>query len=277
MNKPKTTQEKILFFKELEKYNIFRPDSEGSLYKYVNKDTAIKILTNHSMKFSTSIELNDNDLDSGLITQNYPHKMLLEMNNTILKEQINSLLPNSGRRERRATFRKNKIELSNNVLGVEESNKEWHRAFEHQKKTIGIFCATTSSNKKYMWESDRYGDCERGFCIEYKFDSLLNDAFNAFKVNYDSKMQGKNYLNKNGKPDEIAIVRWLCTKNENYINEDEVRLISKIGSVGILQAPISAFRAVYHGKKTPQTDIEEIETILNEVGYNFKKIKEAIY
>jgi hypothetical protein len=281
MQNLQTTPYRTRLFTELAKHNIYQYDEEKYLYKYVVMETARRILGNHSMRFSTSIELKDNDLDSGLLYHNYPQKYIQQQQkklfNDSLKEDFKDELQLHNRKARR-NF------LHTDPLGKAMKNKfngnvivdEHLKAFEDQKNTIGIFCATKSSDKKEMWES-KYADFEKGFCIEYKFPSLYNDVFNGFTVNYDDEMKPLNYLDRSGKQDNISIYRWLFTKKSSYKWEDEIRLISKKDKVGIYIVPIEMFAGLYYGKKTPPEHIEELELILKEGGYSFTKAIKAIY
>lgn len=90
-------------------------------------------------------------------------------------------------------------------------------------------------------------------------------------------MKPLNYFKRNGKPDEVSLHRWLFTKRTIYSIEDEVRLVSKVGCVGIFQPPIEVFNGLYYGKDTSLTDIEEIELLLKNGGFSFDKGERAIY
>ncbi len=267
---------------ELANYDIHQVDEEKCLYKYVKMETARLILANHSMKFSTSVELNDNDLDSCLLNHNYSRNFIKSEQNKLFNESLQETLPrNAFNLYNRKSVRKF---LQKHPLGKAMRKKfssstiieEHIKAFEAQKTTIGLFCATTGSDKNFMWESEKYGDNEKGFCIEYKFPSLYNDIFNAFTVCYDREMKPRNYL-KNDKMDEVSVHRWLCTKSKRYKDEDEIRLLSPVGKVGICSVPIETFTGLYYGKKTPTEHIEELESLLKEVGYTFTTATKAIY
>lgn len=272
-----------MLFTELAKYGIYQVDENKCLYKYVTLNTAKLILSNHSMKFSTSIELKDNDLESCLLYHNYSTTYLKEQKKKLHNESFKEPLFRDefqlfNRRARKQFLRKHPLgKALNKEFGSATIREEHLKAFEQQKNTIGLFCATTSSDKRYMWESEKYGDSEKGFCIEYKFPSLYNDLFNAFNVCYDKEMKPLNYLDKNGKMDEISVHRWLCTKRDNYVNEAEIRLLTPVSKVGIFSVPIEWFTGIYYGKKTPPEHIEEVELLLNEVGYSFTKCNPALY
>ena|ERR1022692_3973494 len=99
----------------------------------------------------------------------------------------------------------------------------------------------------------------------------------AFTVGYDDEMKPLKYLNDDGKANNVSIHRWLCTKRKSYKDEDEIRLLSGIGKVGIFPVPIQVFTGLYYGKQTPPEHIEELELLLKEVGYSFTKATKAIY
>ncbi len=272
-----------MLFTELAKYDIHQPDEKKCLYKYVTMNTARLILGNHSMKFSTSIELDDKDLESCLLYHNYSRSYIKEQQKKLFSESLQEPfykkvfeLPN--RKARKEFMRKHPLgKAMKKEFGNAAIIEEHVKAFEDQKNTLGLFCATTASNKKYMWESEKYGDCEKGFCIEYKFQSLYNELFNAFTVSYDDEMMPLNYLDENGRLDELSVHRWLCTKSKSYKDEDEIRLLSGVGKVGIFIVPIEAFTGLYYGKQTPPEQIEQMELLLKDVGYSFTKATKAIY
>ena len=283
MQNLQTTFYKKQLFTELAKYNIHQPDEGKCLYKYVSMHTARLILGNHSMKFSTSIELDDNDLENCLLYHNYSQRLLQQerksqFNNIFKEQQYSHGLNLHNRQQRRRQLHKSplgkalKKEFSTDIF-----RKALIDAFENEKNNIGLFCATTSSHKKYMWESEKYGDCERGFCIEYKFQSLYNSLFNAYTVGYDNEMKPLNYLDNNDKVRNVSVIRFLCTKRKSYSEEDEIRLLSGVGKVGIIPVPIEVFTGLYYGKQTPQAHIDELDLLINEVGYSFRKAEKATY
>ena len=128
-----------------------------------------------------------------------------------------------------------------------------------------------------MEEWNDYADKGKGVCIEYKFKTLYNQAFIGFKVNYDPDMKPLNYFDKNGKLDTVSLHRWLFTKRISYTEEDEVRLVCKLGFFGVFQPNIDVFNGLYYGNNTSAADIEILERLLKDGGYSFDKGVKANY
>ena len=80
-----------------------------------------------------------------------------------------------------------------------------------------------------------------------------------------------NICDKNGEVDYLQFLRWCYTKSIEYEFEDEVRIISNIGQVGITQPVKEVFTGLYYGKETIQSDIDTLDEIVGKGGYSFKQ------
>lgn len=262
------TPENQALFDALEAHNIKRWDDDLPLYKYVTADTAKIILNSHSLKFSSPGELKDNDMEMTLLNLNFPESYIQKRkpeifliaaknkHNLVNRKQIRDYLRSKDYQFEYAQF-------------TDDFFKRSYTEFMFNPP-IGIFCSTTSNKNGMMW--NKFAASETGFCIEYYFPSLFTEAHYGFLVNYDDEMKSFNYFDANNQIDNIAFHRWVFTKRKQYIDEQEVRIVTKFGANGIVPYPLQFFTGVYATNHTSQNDIREIEDILMKVGYSFDKV-----
>lgn len=263
MNQIEMSDDFRKMFENLAKYGILRHDEDKPLYKYVSIDTAKKIIGDKTIKFSTPHELNDNDLDTSLLNPKVNREAKAKITIGLLKKHPNQNLVH---------YIENEMNTPNSklLLTDEGFNAAIIQGYEEERKNVGIFCLTTNNTNDYMWE--KYAENHRGVCIEFKFPCLFTSQFYTFTVSYDSKFDPETLFNDDLSVNSLAVNRWLCTKNKNYSIENEVRMIAE-KHFGICSFPEQVLIGVYYGKRTSEEDIFELERLLEQGNYLFKKGK----
>jgi len=259
-----------LFVEKYFKGIVEKIDPNKHYYKYVDFYTARKILTNSTLKFSTPLELDDNDLEHSFLKTNAGEDDLCKIKK---KAFINVMKNKNYTDEQIGNFINNPIfnEISK-TLPSDLLVKETHKVLDTFRSQYSIACLTTSNNNERMWYE--YAKKGKGFCIEYKFASLFTKMFTAFKVRYDDNSFDiyedleKNLLNFE------SLTKWLYTKRTVYAFEDEVRLM-KVGPC-FLPLPKEIFTGIYYTKNTKQKYIDAIEKLLQS-GFTFSKGKKIDY
>jgi hypothetical protein len=270
----KATPEIQQILDDLRRNNLAPYNEDKPLYKYVNIRTAKLILENSTIKFSSPNELNANDFDRDRIIMDFTPDYLED---TKHRAFIEALKHSKGCTENEAelylkTAHGRRDYAKYPIDRIKDKLIHFHKT--DVPNQAGIFCVTTSNKNAHLWE--RYGtndskQKDAGVCIEYKFPSLISNEFMAFRVNYDPYNSTFNYLGPDGKINRVDIYKWAITKPHQYSGEDEIRLILSELNPGLLKIPKDVFTGVYYGKKTAQSDIEEIESIIKNVGYSFDK------
>jgi hypothetical protein len=122
---------------------------------------------------------------------------------------------------------------------------------ESYKSNLGIYSLSTDYSINEMWS--KYGDCHKGFCIEYDIEKLKDlylspAAVNQLKVTY-SKPQTLTILDIQDQKKQL--VKLFGTKTKDWSYENEVRLI--FDSYGLKNYHPSALLSIYFG-----TEMKEI-------------------
>lgn len=136
------------------------------------------------------------------------------------------------------------------------------------RSTLGVTCFSTLRNNKTLW--DRYGGCGNGVCIEIDFpDNLLNQIL--FNITYvaekifhiDSIIESDLYKNKR----DIAYRNILLTKTNRWVDEEEVRIITKQQDVQMIID--GSITEIIFGNQLPIDIRRKIKTAINDhFGYH---------
>ena len=239
---------------------------DRSLYKYVTIETAEKILSGSSIKFSTPSELNDKDLEMGLLDMT--EEKLLAIKTREYRNSLKRLYNYSDTQCDEYLKSENGISKFDGY-SVADS---FHKSLQSQTEKIGIFCSTTSCTNSAMWES-KYTGNGSGVCIGYKFPVPFNEMFMSYYVNYPTEFKGNNLLDESCLHlDRVAIMRWLVTKRIEYKLENEVRMIlTPKFQPNVYEVPLDYITGLYYQKEAKRSDIMKLEDILKKKGYGFKK------
>lgn len=267
------TKEDEEIFEELSKLGIERFNEKQRLYKYVDVKTAIKILKEGSLRFSSPKLINDNDLELGLLNINLSSNQLRKQMEEGL---IDSLIYKENYQAKdaiqfvKSTTGRNLID----TISQEKSKEILLDSFLSAHQNVGLFCATVCNNDKQMWY--KYGNKGKGVCIEYKLPSLFTNIYFALKVFYYKEFKSFELYDSRGCINNISLYRWLFTKKDCYAFEKEIRIIMHpIEDEFCDLISKDLFTGIYYGRNTSIKDIEYLEELL--IGYSFKYGKRAEY
>lgn len=266
-----TIEEKEALLAELAKHNIHPYDASKKLYKYVNVDTAKLIFGNGSLKFSTPVELNDNDFELALLS-----KPPIQQQKKIIEFYYRKSKPNATANDVTNYFKSGE---GKRLMLNGFCQRMIKNSYGKLRDTYKIFCATTKPDNAEMWNNPKYGDGGKGFCIEYQMP-LICAEYHTLKVFYDKDFKPFGTYDKAGLLNEVSIQRWYFTKKIRYKDEDEVRIFSdKFCDYfkGIVPFPKKIFTGLYYGQHTSDIDIAALELLLRRGGYSFEKGIRANY
>lgn len=221
------------------------------IYKYVDLDTAEKIIDNHSLKFSSPTTFNDPfDLNNSLVDFSYTK--------TDLKKIIDRGKSSMNHSERKKLLNEN----WNNPANI---FKAFNQAFNEEKETCGISCFSKSFNKTLMWS--HYAGKHTGVCLGFSINPLDNgDDFLMLCVRYAHEIKPLNYFRNR----DIVLFNWLFTKSHVWSYEEEVRLYLKRN--GFVNFSKKCLKEVHFGVRTPKEYIEKIKKLLKENEYSVNKL-----
>ncbi len=221
--------------------------NDGILYKYVSYETAIKIIENQNLLYSTPDVFNDPfDLTLDLFDTDLTENIILELFN----EEI---VTDSNLRNAMVHYSvSNPMFLANAFLV----------ALEEAKSKFGISCFSKSYMKTLMWS--HYANKHSGVCLGFLFTNTNGNNMLQFNMRYSDRIEPVNYF----KETIISIYNWLFTKSSIWHYEEEVRrvYVDRNGFIGFEK---SELREIYYGLKLSQDQISVIEELLNKHEYNF--------
>lgn len=222
-----------------------------TLYKYVSVETAKKILEGSSLKFSIASDFND------------PFELTIDhIDFTTSKEEFWSLIKRTHkgtRAEKRNLYKENKNKPQVLADGL-------RTALDTMKQEFGICCFSKNHNHTLMWS--HYATNHYGVCLGFK-GFIPNNTMFIFHVKYVDKLDSIKYWTKER---EKLIPLWIYTKSLAWAYEEEIRA-THIKYNGLVNFPSEALTEIYYGLRTSQSDIQEIETILQSKGYNAQRFK----
>jgi hypothetical protein len=254
-------------FNALSKEGICRHDEDKPLYKYVSIDTAKMIIGNGTIKFSTPEELNDNDLDVNLFDLGVTEETQKKILNKIIHKNVEPNL---------AKFLEYNLTKSNSKfnLPTEVFTKELEKGYLTERTKFGIFCLTNDNKNANMWK--KYGENNKGVCLEFKFPSLYTKMFYTFTVNYVSELTPYKLFDEDGSVNSLSVNRWLFTKHDKYSYEKEVRMVTE-NRIGINPFVKEFLAGIHYGKLTSENDINDLEVLLQCGEYNIVNGKRIEY
>jgi len=225
---------------------------EQPVYKYRSMEAAIEILITNQVYFPTAKELERYDR--------------LELHRSILDLSFTQ--------EEKA---KHLIALD---LGFNDCPDQHYRekiqplSIEFAKTQIGLFSAGKSPNNGPLWE--RYGNLHKGICLGFIIppNTIATDL--SFNVNYTknpTKIKLFDVVGDN--PFSNDVFYWLCTKQERYSYEEEVRIINDKG-FGFRTFEKGMLFEIILGMDTTERDYNLISKVAADYGYNVKINKIAV-
>lgn len=235
------------------------------IYKYVNKDDGLRILSNNTLKFSSPFDFNDPfDCYEELIKFDLTIEFVEELvkNGSLeLSEEDKKLTPEKLLKQLESVF-----DFKDSVL---------NRIFYNLKSNLWISCFSEEYNEILMWS--HYADKHKGFCIGFNLDGL-NDTFKFIlsNVNYTDNFTKIDYCSNPYK----ALEHFISTKSKNWKYENEIRLRTNKENIKFIDSPIKgiskispkSISEIYIGNKTELTDCE-LNEIISKFGDKGVKIR----
>jgi len=224
------------------------------LYKYCSVKTALLILGNNSVKFSTCKEFNDP----------FDCAIAIDGNNTY--QEWRDYLIQQGASSVDAEILASKI--TSDPIQAERTIVEGHkRAIDE----MGIFCMTTKNDNILMWS--HYADFHKGVCLEFDISKDLKTFLLPRKVVYSNDYPKLNYIQSYLK-NELKMHLALWHKSKDWEYEDEFRAI-KPNKSGLIQFQKSSLTGIIFGCKCGEEKRKEIAKMVREKLFPNVKLKEA--
>jgi hypothetical protein len=241
------------FIQELENFGIkIVLPLDRVIYKYVSLKTALKIIDNNSLLFSSPQSYNDPfDLTNSLIDKKFDDKILKEWfeksgNGAYSSEQLNEL------------FEKTRNDPQTILTNLENT-------LNKHKSQIGITCFSKSHLKTLMWS--HYADKHAGVCMGFNIVPIGISNFTLLEVNYANEIKPLNYfLNK-----PFCIMYWLYTKSKIWAYEEEVRAVYSDRN-GIIPFDKVCLKEIHFGLRTSKEQQQDFITKLSQLGYKVNRM-----
>lgn len=211
VNELATEDERIDFFKRV----------PPSLCKFRtwSDDNHKRLITDQELFFSSPKRFND-PYDCGLPFKQHPHnsdpvviKVMLERSAPRL---FPDLLDNPKALEEKCA--KQILLIQQNPESWFEMN--WDLTPETMSKTFGVLSLTPHPLNYLMWS--HYGDCHRGFCVQFNTRGLVESLGGHFeRVNYAKDLP---FISITDTIDNELLTKLIYTKSDIWHYEDEYRL-----------------------------------------------------
>ena len=228
------------------KIGILKGQIPRILYKYYCIDTALKVLKNHSIKFSFHKEFND------------PFDCAVNLIGTVSKDdiykyvrkQVNSEAESKALAE---VFMADSGKFSDIV-------KE---AYCHEAENLGIFCMSAKNDEILMWS--HYAESHTGVCLQFDILNDLTTFLFPKKVEYGQDYPHLNYIKAHNE-DDPEIHKCLWYKFSTWAYEEEYRIIRPEGS-GLIEFEKEALTGIIFGCECSEGDKKKIQEIVKEQQY----------
>ena len=157
----------------------------------------------------------------------------------------------------------------------EESRKSFYDAVENLlmlKKELGIYSLSKTFNHELLWA--HYANNHKGFCIEYDFDTLMNNNkfydFNSFEIKYSKKPPQIELQHLVGGDHKDLMKKLAGVKSKGWEYENEIRIITD--KSGLHDYDFQAVTGVYFGYRMPESDRDRIMERLKGRNLNYYEI-----
>ena len=207
-------------------------------YKYVDYDSAVKIISNNSLLFSNPSSFNDPfDCFIGLLDIE-PNDKLIKRFQTYLHENESDINISDFKQDDSETFKRTIKEFLSISLD-----------------TIKISCFTTEYLNPLMWA--HYTEKHKGICLGFDF-AYNNPDFIIKKVNYNWPLEKIDFY----KGLRNILIQWLTTKSRHWDYEKEYRIIN-FDLEGFISFDKTCLKEIYFGTKLVEDTIFEMINLLN--------------
>ncbi len=227
---------------------------DGLIYKYVNFETATKIVSNSNLQYSSFLNFNDPfDLTPDLISTD----LTIAEATTILTNQM------AGDKEEIAAL------IDFNSKRNDFFSTITHQAIRELMSDIGITCFSKSFHKTLMWS--HYADKHNGICLGFSFEEPGEKGFMQLDIKYADSIIPVNFFH-----DPLhSIYNWIFTKSSIWNYEEEVRRVH-ISKTGLLPFQKHELKEIYFGLKVSDENLELFRKLLHEKGYKVEKESKMI-
>ncbi|MBN9483577.1 MAG: hypothetical protein BGO70_13930 [Bacteroidetes bacterium 43-93] len=237
-------------------------DFTKPVYKYTSIESAKKIFTNKSVLFRTPNSFNDPfEFHSAFVDFN---ASLFQYRQFALKILVNN-----------PKYKDNPSLLMKDMANYSRKDfiEGFKKADELERNSALLFCTSLSFMKVLMWS--HYAEKHTGVCIGLKILPVDNNLM-TLKVKYSDKIEPQKYFSVDNKSFS-ALIPKMFTKAKEWEYEEEVRTLiatnEHIPNDGALEVGLRDIQIceLYYGIKTPEEQIQEIESILKERKYPIGK------
>lgn len=226
--------------KELIRQFIQRGDVPSCLYKYRTVDSAKLLLENHSIYFSSCMQLND------------PFESAINLLTDYTPQQYYDSFIFAGMTPQLAK------ELTRQVFnGTIDGNTIIKQLTENVISSTGYFCMTTKPNNLLMWA--HYADGHKGVCLKFDILKDLDSFLVPVKVDYNSKYIDFDCLSSN-------LLDVLRRKSPDWEYEDEYRII-KTDHQGLWKIKQESLVEIIFGCRTSAEEKESIKSLASSSGF----------
>jgi len=252
------------FLSKLESLGFIPHSPEKPLYKYTTVETFKIILSTNKLRFSNPSIFNDpfefsEDCFEYDMGENTVNDLVMHFAETTKSKDILQYLS------------MHKIELVSNEAYINYCK----RNIEQQKRSALVFCTSMSPVIPLMWSHYSYNHQGVCFGINIPYDTEDSKEMIVTKsVVYDSIVKCHNLLAKDSDQTVIGFYNWVFGKSNVWEYEKEMRtFVSKVDISPNISYEDRIFRKedlveICYGLHTSQKDIDEIERLLKENGYN---------
>lgn len=226
--------------KELIRQFIQRGDVPSCLSKYRTVDSAKLLLENHSIYFSSCMQLNDpfesaiNLLTDYTPQQYYDSFIFAGMTPQLAKELTRQVF--NGTIDGDTIIK----ELTKDVIS-----------------SVGYFCMTSRPDNLLMWA--HYADGHKGVCLKFDILKDLDSFLVPVKVDYNSQYINFDCLSSN-------LLSVLRRKSPDWEYEDEYRII-KTDHQGLWKIKQESLVEIIFGCRTSAEEKESIKSLASSSGF----------
>jgi hypothetical protein len=275
MSKPSlpVSPSKVLLRKVLTECRLQQHDHSKPLYKYLSCETAKKVLSSSTFKYSSPLLFNDPfEFSSDFIKFEVSNKE--ELNRSV-KETMTAIGLNSDV----PWFYKL---VYDGVL--EDLNDRWRKQLDSIKKESRVLCLSESYDNTLMWS--HYAEGHTGVCLGIVVPEMFHIwSGETLKVSYTNKPRIQTFSMLDRIEQRRLLLRWVFMKSKHWAYEKEVRIHFQhqerlyFAATGIEHEvpddPLATFVPfdpvqlieIYYGISCKQDDIREIQAILKSKGY----------
>ncbi|WP_300700972.1 DUF2971 domain-containing protein [Bacteroides sp.] len=222
------------------------------VYKYVDIQSAIKIIQTNSIKFNSTSNFNDPYDGKAFIQYNFSY------------EDISSFFGFSN-----LPVQEQNIEVSKKAMDISEMQKMAHSLYANFDKKTAITCFSEIGDNIKMWS--HYANSHKGICLKFDLIKDLNFFSIPVKVEYNDKITSYKFSEA-----ENFIYKQYSTKSKEWEYEKEIRIIKSNTSPSLIEFKKEALIDMVFGCSCTEEDICKLRKMLKQHNFNVVNFKRAI-